>query len=257
MAKAGEYNEMLLSEAGRPMPGRLVTVRTRAGILKTLYSDADRTTTVANPVVSDAYGNLRFFTDAGPVNLEYNGVTVFDVVRPDAGEVTLTRAGVRHKSGLFIQNGIVPSGIAPVSDWIYLQPVALAEDIPIDQVSAQVSTAVANTTFRMVIYGDTGACWPGNLLFESVPQNSSIVGIKSVATALTLPAGVVWFGAISAGGSPTLIGGAGGWQVSLTLALNYNAGLAYNVAGSLPATFPSQIPAATVNIFPRLLTRMV
>lgn len=68
---AGIYDEVLWVEVGgriETLKNTSVTVKNPDGSNATLYTDATGTTTVAQPITSDAKGNLRFFakvTDAG------------------------------------------------------------------------------------------------------------------------------------------------------------------------------------------------
>ena len=58
--------DAILSASGVPVPDTPVTVYQSDGTTSaTLYTDETKTTTTANPVFTDAYGNLTFYVDPG------------------------------------------------------------------------------------------------------------------------------------------------------------------------------------------------
>jgi hypothetical protein len=58
--------DAILSASGVPVPDTGVTVYQSDGTTSaTLYTDETKTTTTANPVFTDAYGNLTFYVDPG------------------------------------------------------------------------------------------------------------------------------------------------------------------------------------------------
>lgn len=82
-AKAGRYNELLLSTAGTLLASTAVTVRLPGtATAATLYTDRNKGTAAANPVSSDSYGNLAFYADPGLYDLFVNGVTLGNVLVP-------------------------------------------------------------------------------------------------------------------------------------------------------------------------------
>ncbi len=85
-AYAGKYQQVLLDQNGNLATGVAVTVFLADGVtLATLYTDQTMAATAANPVSTDAVGNLVFFTQPGSYifSATLNGVlnnTAFEVL---------------------------------------------------------------------------------------------------------------------------------------------------------------------------------
>lgn len=77
----------LFSSSGAPVTSTAVTVfQSDGSTVATLYTDQTKTTTVANPVSTDANGNLTFYTSPGEYVLSYSvgGVPTTKTIEVDA-----------------------------------------------------------------------------------------------------------------------------------------------------------------------------
>ncbi|MBK8246291.1 MAG: hypothetical protein IPK85_02610 [Gemmatimonadetes bacterium] len=71
---AGQYGpEGLEFPDGRPARNTPVLVQRLDGVPAALYADKERTTTAANPVTTDSYGNVSFLAAPGEYRLVVNG----------------------------------------------------------------------------------------------------------------------------------------------------------------------------------------
>ncbi|OZF40734.1 hypothetical protein CH296_00310 [Rhodococcus sp. 14-2496-1d] len=97
----------------------------------------------------------------------------------------------------------------PTQDRLRLFPWVVPETATYDRIGSLVTTAVAASTLRWVIYRDGGG-WPSTLLLDSAPAgvgvgDASTTGWKEATISQQLVAGRrVWLGLIANGGDPGL-----------------------------------------------------
>ena len=94
---------LISDNRGNALPGINVTVYNRGTTVKpTLYTDRTKDTELANPFLTDAYGNVFPYVDPGEYDMLVNGVTIpFSVVNDPAepvdseiGDLSITNAKV-------------------------------------------------------------------------------------------------------------------------------------------------------------------
>lgn len=89
MAVAGYWGPEAILYSTNGDPARLVPMEVReivTGNLATLYADADRVSTVANPTKTDSFGNLAFYVDPGTYLVSIVGANQqFKIVVPAQG----------------------------------------------------------------------------------------------------------------------------------------------------------------------------
>ena len=117
---AGQYGpESFLFPDGSPPGSSTATVRDSEGELVTLYSDRDRSDTVANPTELDELGNLTLWAEPGAYVLTIDGghgVATFSIVVPvDPADVS-TGAGPTDPT----VDIVVPIEPSPVFGTLYL-----------------------------------------------------------------------------------------------------------------------------------------
>lgn len=149
---AGQYGgEQVINSAGEPVVSTLVTVYEHGtNTLATLYTDTSKATTTANPVSTDASGNLTFFADPGQYDLLPSGyanrVEVLvplnppelanyvsaTILRPSGGNDNATWRAAAANGGLIVATpgtyNLVPDGTIPVSGYTQGAAVALPSD---------------------------------------------------------------------------------------------------------------------------------
>jgi hypothetical protein len=112
------------------------------------------------------------------------------------------RAGIRSMPGWWGMTGLVPGPVSGGAGTLFLMAILLAEDIPIDAVGINVTTAVASTTHQGLIYASNAEHKPGVLISDTT-INTATAGLKLVTIPrLVLPRGLLWIGGLSLGGSP-------------------------------------------------------
>lgn len=67
---AARYIDVVTDRRGNAVPGASVLVKTAAGASATIYSDANLTTTIANPLTTNADGEYSFFAANGQYTFE-------------------------------------------------------------------------------------------------------------------------------------------------------------------------------------------
>ena len=83
---AGRYGpDNFVDPYGNPVKNTPFEVR-QGGVLSTLYIDRDRTSTAANPGMSDALGNITFYAEPGFYDVTVGQTTLSLVVVPDPAE---------------------------------------------------------------------------------------------------------------------------------------------------------------------------
>jgi len=84
-ALAGRYNGVVDALSGVPQGGASVYIYPVATptVLAVTYTDKNKGTTSANPVIADSYGNYSVWLAPGDYNFVVNGYSVTDSVRAD------------------------------------------------------------------------------------------------------------------------------------------------------------------------------
>lgn len=148
---AGQYGaEQVITPSGVPAADTLVNVYqhgTQTPV--TLWTDRTKATVAANPVSTDQYGNLLFYTDPGIYDLVANGATVTIHVDPDAADVGTGGGGavdsVNGQTGVVVLTaadvGADPAGSASTA-----QTAAEAASDPAGTATSTVATHTADTT---------------------------------------------------------------------------------------------------------------
>jgi len=128
-------------------------------------------------------------------------------------------------------------------------PWEVRSPLRLSNVSSEVTTLAAATSYRLGIYADTGLLYPDSLIANSDASvyDSSVIGVKTAALAsnINLSPGIYWL-VVNASGAPvvraTPVGG-------ITPLLGFNPAQGANsqrtcftlaqTFGALPATFPA------------------
>jgi hypothetical protein len=153
--------------------------------------------------------------------------------------------------------GLVPGSFAGNAGTMYLMPVLLAEDVPIDAVGINVVTAVAATTHRGLIYAPDATSKPDTLLLDSI-FDTATTGLKTnTITRQVLPRGLLWIGGMNLGGTPgiTVISGNPFLPVSPTQMASLYSGAVARTGLAAPPNPAGAV--VTVGNAPRLQFRMV
>ena len=258
---AGRWSDTFTG-GGRPIPSCAVQVvlrGTSTGV--PIYTDRLKTVvaSASGNFVCDALGNGTFLAEPGDLyDFLVKGTRVPVSVPADGAEPT---SGYRSRPGWFLTPGMVPAAVAITAGYLYLMPVRLAETITVDQVSLQVTTAVAGSTIQPLIYLPLTNGAPGALLYAGPSHSAATVGIKvdNLGTPLVLPAGLYWMGAMSAGGNPsTYVSYGAPEEPQPVLALGVYAGPISIGPGVTVATDPAPTTGyGSQNASPRLSLRMV
>lgn len=165
-----------------------------------------RTTVIAssnsNALVSFASGTKNVFLTApgselvldsqvrgGASSLSERLGTISNFASPNAGGVV---------TGQYYDNsfqGTASSTLAGAANQIDLAPYYTSVTLPIDQIGAAVSTAVASSQFKIVIYDADASGWPNNLLYETAALSSAATGYFSETLSFTFQSGrIYWLG---------------------------------------------------------------
>ncbi len=167
------------------------------------------------------------------------------------------RAGIRSMPGWWGMTGLVPGALTGGAGTLYLMAILLAEDIPIDAVGINVTTAVVSTTHQGLIYTSNAEHKP-NTLISDTTINTTTAGLKLVTIPrLVLPRGLLWIGGMSLGGAPgiTFVNGNPPLFVSPSqLSTGYSGAVAQTGLSAAPDPVGEVISFGSA---PRLQFRMV
>ena len=131
----------------------------------------------------------------------------------------------------------------------------LDEVTTIDRIGSEVTAAVAATTLRWAIYGDSSG-FPGALVLDTgAVGDASTTGFKEATVNQVLQPGRYWLGCIPQGGNPTMrsssgsIGLPGVGLTSTEIVSLLSAGVGFfvdNITDAAPATFNTAANATAV-----------
>lgn len=124
-----------------------------------------------------------------------------------------------------------------------LAPFFVSEDFAIDRIGVAVSTAVASSLCKILVYDSGSDGWPGSVVYQSGDLDCSTTGAKEATVSFTFTAGVKYWIGTWANSTQTLRCIATGATVSL--GPTSNTGTSYNnmirrtvsYAGSAPDPF--------------------
>lgn len=126
--------------------------------------------------------------------------------------------------------------LAPGENVLFLVPLWFPEEIPIDRLECEVTTAQAGTQVRLGMWNKDV-----DTLLGSVTVDTTTTGVKGDAAALAIPAGRSWWGVVAQGSAttPTLRSLANiGWTGLIPSSANNLfafCGTKINISGALPA----------------------
>lgn len=261
---AGRWSgEFFDAATGRPLPNLVVPVVLRGtSTPAVLYTERTKAAVVVpgGQFTTDAVGNGTFLAAPGDLyDFLVNGTRVPVSVPADPAEPGPN--GYRSRPGWFLAPGMVTAVGSITQGYLWLMPVRLAETITIDQVNIQVTTAVAGSTIQPLIYLPLASGVPGARLYAGPSLAAATIGVKTdnLGTPLVLPAGLLWMGAMAAGGSPsTYVGYGAPEEPQPGVALSLYAGAISIGPGVTEATDPAPTTGyAPQNFSPRLSLRMV
>jgi hypothetical protein len=157
------------------------------------------------------------------------------------------RANSRYYSAAINQSA--PTTLALTVNTLRAYPYVVTTPLTLDQLITEVSTAVASSTYRVALYADTGATYPGALIAstDAAQYSGASTGVQTGTPpgSITLSRGLYWI-AVNSGVACTLraiptaaIAPTLGWSATLGASGN---GTGYTVAqtfGAMPSTFPA------------------
>lgn len=160
------------------------------------------------------------------------------------------------------QNTTIGINTVRVAPWILEAPVTLTK------IGVEVTTAgEAGAKVRPLIYGDTGAYYPGGLLVDGGRLTGDATGVVETTASITLPAGIYWVGGVGQVATTTsaTMRSLANWHPPYPLALGTSAptagltAVSYLISGTVtdtpPSTFPSN--AATSGTAARVFLKAV
>jgi hypothetical protein len=111
---AGLYGpENTTAPGGIPLANTAVTVKPHgSGTLATLYTDRTKATAAANPVFTDAVGNLFFYADPGFYDISANGRTLTVEVGKDVSEPGVSGTPIVRKFPFVYNTASILTGAA-------------------------------------------------------------------------------------------------------------------------------------------------
>lgn len=139
-----------------------------------------------------------------------------------------------------------------------LAPFLVDAAFTLNELNAAVTTAgEAGSTFRFMLYGDTGNAYPGALLFEAGGLSTAAIGTVTTTLSLLLNPGLYWLGGVcqnAATTAPIMTA----CSVALPIALRVSAqspttgniGYFQSVAGSAPANWTATV--GNIGTVPRM-----
>lgn len=157
-----------------------------------------------------------------------------------------------------------PSGatgtLALVQNTLYVVPFEVGQAVAIDRIGVQVTAGVASSFVRVGVYTSLASGLPGALLFDAGQLDASAIAAVEATITRTLPHGLVWFGAVAQGGTPTVrtVGAGGGivprpGGLGLDASSNRVALTKTGQSGALPASFGT--PSSVTGQAPAVLVR--
>lgn len=85
---------------------------------------------------------------------------------------------------------------------LFAQPIFIGNSVNLDRIGIEVTTAVASTNIRLLIYSDLNGL-PNNLLLNAGVVDSSTTGVKELTITQFVSSGVYWLVCVS-NGAPTV-----------------------------------------------------
>lgn len=170
---AGIGNELQYRVNGTTF-GAVSTVKSNGSILQRVADNS--------PIIYD------FDVRADTANLNQRLDTMAKLLSTNVGGIV---------SGFYYDNN--PSGgvatLAGAANRIDLSPYFSPLSMTINQIGCAVSTAVAASLFKIVIYSSSASGWPDTLLYESANLSGAAVGYISATLSFTFQSGVkYWLG---------------------------------------------------------------
>lgn len=198
-------------------------------------SDLDKpistaTQTALDLKVSDA--DVR----GGAVSLNARLGTISNFASPNAGGIV---------SGQYYDNsfqGTASSTLAGAANRIDLAPYYTSVTFSIDQIGCSVSTAVAGSLFKIVIYSTNSSGWPDTLLYESGDLSGATATFVGASLSFTFQSGVQYWVGVRHSSTCTLrtinVSSAVNLGLTSSTAANYATILRRTLTYATPATSP-------------------
>jgi hypothetical protein len=155
-----------------------------------------------------------------------------------------------------ISPGVVGSSNTLGNSTLRVAPWLVTRQCVIDRIGIGVSVVgEAGSKFRLGIYADNGAAYPGALLLDAGQVAGDAVDVPELTVSLTLSAGLYWIGgAVQAAATtqPT-IRTASGWHMPISIStgtsvpsstLAIGGFTQASVTGALPSTFSTSLQTA-------------
>lgn len=145
-----------------------------------------------SPVVYD------YDVRGGATNLNTRLNTISNFASPNAGGVV---------SGQYYDNsfqGSASGTLAAAANRIDLAPYYTSVSLPIDRIGVAVSTAVAASLAKVVIYSSDASGWPDILLYESADLDCSTTGMKEATLSFTFNSGTQYWVGVHTNSTQTL-----------------------------------------------------
>jgi hypothetical protein len=172
----------------------------------------------------------------GADNLNQRLGTISNFASPNAGGVV---------SGQYYDNsfqGTASSTRAGVADKIELAPYYTSVPLEINLIGVAVSTAVASSNVKIVIYSSDSNGWPDVLLYESSDISTATTGYKSEALSFTFSSGVQYWVGVRYSSTATLrvinVSSAVNLGLTSSTASSYATILRRTLTFATPATSP-------------------
>lgn len=157
-----------------------------------------------------------------------------------------------NTSGLYYSCPGSQGTTTPVVDTLYATLMPVWTQTTINQVAAEITNNVGTATGRFGLYDDNGYGYPGALLYDSGPVDTSSSGVVTAVASLTIQPGIKWMAWVSQTASATMRSAAqtvpafsiGHSSVPSTLLVGYSQ---TGVTGALPATFTSSVTMVSLS----------
>jgi hypothetical protein len=160
-------------------------------------------------------GWLWHNSTTGQLKARLDGVTrilapdAIPFVAPTSGDYVLTTIGAGGATGT----------LAGAADRVDLFPFIPRADLSIDRLAVNVTTAVAASLGKIVLYASNASGQPAGLLTETGSLDFSTIGVKEATVALTLRKGVTYWIGVRHNSTATL----SAWAAAATPDLTVNA----------------------------------
>lgn len=166
--------------------------------------------------------------------------TISNFASPNAGGVVVGQ----HYDNSF--QGTASATLAGAANRIDLAPYYTSMDLRIDRIGCAVSTAIAASNIKVVIYSSTAEGWPDVLLHESADLSSAAAGYANATLAFTFLKGTIYWVGVRHSATATLR--------TINVSSAVNLGLASSTATSYATILRRTLTYATAATSPWVFT---